>query len=173
MKSWLMTFRNRHHADPHEPTGFLTVACDVCGAVPGEPCAPGCCVTPAPHEHVEGLFLTPLPECLAPTAAEAAEYLAGSPDFLPSDRLPRAGEPVVLEGAHVHWLMVLDHAHPVTEANTVLMTAPRLGRDHCQGADWANAGGVDPADFGPDEEDVAYLPDAYRLLIGHANAARA
>ena len=129
--------------------------------------------TPPTHEHDEVLMLQPLPECLAPTPTACAAHQAEYREFLPTTRLPQAGELVVIEGGHVNWLVILDETRPVTEENTQIMTAGRLGYEHCEGTDWATARPVDPHDPNLEEEDATYLPAAHRLLIDHANTTGA
>jgi hypothetical protein len=71
MKAWLMKFRTRRHPGPHETTDFLAVACDACGAKPGEPCAPGCCAAPEDPDVPDDLA-APCPVCAAPAGVECA-----------------------------------------------------------------------------------------------------
>jgi hypothetical protein len=130
-------------------------------------------MAPATHEHGQSLTLQPLPACLAPTPAECARFLEEYREFFPTTRLPDAGEPVVLEGGHVNWLLILDENRPVTEENTLIMVAGCLGPEFCQGTDWGSAGAVDPDAAELDAEDADYLTAARRLLIDLANTTGA
>jgi hypothetical protein len=77
MKFWPITRRPRRPPRPPQNYSPLAITCDVCGAAPGQPCAPGCCTdaqdtcyhtdsNPAPAPPAE-----PCPVC-APRADHAA-----------------------------------------------------------------------------------------------------
>lgn len=123
------------------------------------------------HAHEEALALQPLPACLAPTPAQVARH-EKEWEHLPAARLPRTGEPVVFELGHVTWLVVLDSARPVTDENSLLMSAGRLVTGACGDVEWNRAHGVDPEDPNLEPEDAAALPTVRDLLIAHANAPR-
>ena len=71
MKVWPITRRPRRPPRPPRHFSALAIACDVCGAAPGEPCAPGCCTAQDPgitgnHEDSDpapGTPGEPCPDC--------------------------------------------------------------------------------------------------------------
>lgn len=111
----------------------------------------------------------PLPERLAPTPAECAAHLEEYQEYLPAARLPRAGDAVVIDLGHVMWLVILDQTRPVTEDNSLIMSAGMLGPDRCQRVDWESAGPVDPEDVNLEDEDAAALPRVRARLIERAS----
>lgn len=127
---------------------------------------------PTAHAHEEALTLRPLPACLAPSPAQAATFLQEFGPYLPNARLPRTGEPVIFEGGHVTWLVILNDARPVTEGNSLLMSAGRLSTGTCGDVEWNRPYGVEPEDPNLEPEDAATLPAVRDLLIAHANTVR-
>lgn len=120
----------------------------------------------ASHRHEQGLHLQPLPSCLAPTEPDRAA-LAGL-------ALPRPGEQVVLNGAHVHWLTARRPARPHTFASVLMWTVPLYGREVCEGAGW-DEGHLylpDPNDPWVSQDTATALRSAARLLLDHANTTR-
>jgi hypothetical protein len=111
----------------------------------------------------------PLPAPLEPTPEECAAHQAQYQDYLPTTRLPRAGDTVVIDLGHVMWLVILDEARPVTQDNSLIMSAGRLDADHGHAVDWEKAAPVDPDDVNLEDEDAAALPRVRDLLIDRAN----
>lgn len=113
-------------------------------------------------DHEQGLYLQPLPECLAPTEADRA----ARPD-LP---MPHPGAMVVLDGGHVMWLEPRSRAPHLTRESVLLWGAPMLGRNGCEGAEWDNLVPCDPDDIGLDQDISQALTTTQELLVEHANA---
>lgn len=120
----------------------------------------------APHDHIQGLTLQPLPACLAPDPAQRAAFAA---DY-PTCPIPQPGDAVILDGGHVTWLIPLNDSLMPTGQNTLLGGAPMAGRDCCRGAEWGNASPADPDDECLDADVIASLREARRLLIEDAYA---
>lgn len=126
------------------------------------------------HEHDEGPYLQRFPECLAPGTAERARVLAEYREFIPGFDVPIVGDMVVLDAGCVWWLVSRDTTRPVTADDAILFAAPRLGRDHCEGADWtvgSGAGAVDPDDGALDEDVRKQARTILGVLLENANAA--
>jgi hypothetical protein len=121
------------------------------------------------HEHGDRLAAQPLPACLAPTAAQRAAHLEEYRDILPTARLPHAGDDVVIDLGHVMWLIILDDTRPVTQDNSLIMSAGRLAAAPCGEVEWSHAYGVDPDDPNLEPEDAAALPTVHTALIARAN----
>ncbi|WP_034261830.1 hypothetical protein [Actinospica robiniae] len=122
------------------------------------------------HVHEDTFTIQPLPACLAPTPEQIARHEKDW-EHLPAARLPRAGDPVMFELGHVTWLVILDGARPVTDHNSLIVSAGRLITGACGDVEWSRAYGVDPEDPNLEPEDAAALPTVRDLLIAHANDA--
>ena len=125
------------------------------------------------HEHDEGPHLQPLPQCLAPTTSERASVLAEYREYLPGFDAPNPGDPVMLDGGAIWWLISPDGARPVTAGDTVVFAAGRSGREHCEGARWdagSGLGAVDPDDPTLEPETRAQARTARDLLLERSNA---
>jgi len=117
-----------------------------------------------PHDHREGLFLQPMPECLAPRPKDRA----ARPDLA----MPRPGDMVVIQAATVTWINPINPDRPLTPDSVVMYGATMHGRDRCEGAGWTDGldlGPLDPDFPGIDEEDEHALRAALTLLTDHAN----
>ena len=126
------------------------------------------------HEHDEGPYLQRFPDCLAPGAEARATVLAEYREYIPGFDVPIVGDMVVLEAGCVWWLVSPDGTWPVTAEDALLFAAPRLGRDHCEGADWnvgSGAGAVDPDDGSLDEDVREQARTILGVLLENANAA--
>ena len=117
---------------------------------------------PATHEHEQGIYLQPLPACLAPTA----EVLLDQPLL----DLPRPGDLVVIDAGRVHWLERDDPHATATRENTALRDAGMSG-DTCRGARWDHIGHSDPDEPGLEEGDDIAIASTWDLLIDLANRA--
>jgi hypothetical protein len=118
---------------------------------------------PATHEHEQGIYVQPLPACLAPTA----EALLAQPLL----DLPRPGDLVVIDAGRVHWLERDDPHAQATRDNTALRDAAMAGYDACRGADWDHIGNNDPDEPGLEEDDDIAIATTWDLLIDLANQA--
>jgi hypothetical protein len=118
---------------------------------------------PATHEHEQGIYLQPLPACLAPTA----DALLAQPLL----DLPRPGDPVVIDAGRVHWLERDDPHAQATRDNTALRDAGMAGDDACRGADWNHIGYCDPDEPNLEEGDDIAIATTWDLLIDLANQA--
>ncbi|HTJ72631.1 MAG TPA: hypothetical protein VL551_34150 [Actinospica sp.] len=126
------------------------------------------------HEHEEGLYLQRFPDCLAPGAEQRAALLAEYRDYIPGFDVPIVGDMVVLEAGCVWWLVSPDGTWPVAADSALVFAAPRLGRDHCEGADWgvgSGVGAVDPDDGALDQDVQEQARAILNLLLKSANAA--
>lgn len=126
------------------------------------------------HEHDEGPYLQRFPECLAPSTEERAAVLADYREYIPGFDVPIVGDMVMFEDGCVWWLVSPDGTWPVTAEDALVFAAPRLGRDHCEGADWdsgSGVGAVDPDDGTIEPESQETARTALNLLIESANAA--
>lgn len=119
---------------------------------------------PAHANHSEGLFLQPLPACLAATEEERAA--------LPDMPMPHPGDLVVLDTGYVHFLQPLDDTRPLTEANSFVMGVGMYGPSSCQGTWWDENSiqSFDPDLEGLEEGDPEAIRESWRLLLDHANA---
>ena len=123
------------------------------------------------HDHPDTPALQPLPACLAPNRDQSATH-ENEWAHLPAARLPHTGEHVVIDLGHVMWLAILDGARPVTQDNSLIMSAGRRTTGPCGEVDWHHAYAIDPEDPNLEPEDAAALPTVRELLIAHANTAR-
>lgn len=120
------------------------------------------------HDHRDTLTLQPLPACLAPSTAQSATHEAEW-EHLPTARLPRTGQHVVIDLGHVMWLAILDETRPVTPDNSMILSAGMREADPCGAVDWHYTYAVEPEDPNLEPEDAAALPTVRALLIAHAN----
>lgn len=121
------------------------------------------------HDHGDSLAPQPLPACLAPTAAQRAAHLEDYQDIVPTARLPHAGDDVVIGLGHVMWLIILDDTRPVTQDNSLIISAGRRIAEPCDEVEWSQAYGVDPNDPNLEPEDATALPTVHAALIARAN----
>jgi hypothetical protein len=121
------------------------------------------------HDHGNTLAARPLPAHLAPTAAQRAAHLEEYRDVVPTAWLPHAGDDVVIALGHVMWLIILDGARPVTQDNSLIMSAGQRIAEPCDEVEWGCAYGVDPNDPNLEPEDAAALPMVHAALIARAN----
>lgn len=120
--------------------------------------------TTCDHANEDGLYLRPLPACLAPTDTDRA---ANPPDLV----LPQTGDAVVIKNGHVMFLWTRAGAAPVTRANSMVYGAPMTDQG-CGAAQWGPDSLI-PLDPGPeiDQDDDAAIEAAWYLLIDLANQA--
>jgi hypothetical protein len=124
---------------------------------------------PAHIPHTPGAEpqIQPLPAAYAPTPEQESGFLVEYGEYLTTARLPKAGEHVVIDLAYVSWLAITGDTRPVTEENSILITAPlRLGDT---GVIWPDTIAVDARDPNLEPEDGWFLPKVHAALIAHAN----
>lgn len=115
------------------------------------------------HANENGLYLRPLPACLAPTEHDRTR----NPD--PDLALPREGDAVVITGGHVMFLWTRPGAARVDKSNSMLYGAPMTNQG-CGAAQW-DPDSLTVCDPGPeiDQDANAAIEAAWYLLIDLAN----
>lgn len=119
------------------------------------------------HEHEEGPYLQPFPQCLAAGAAVLAEFREHVPGF----DVANPSDPVMLVGGAVWWLVSPDGTRPPAAHDAVVFAAGRFGREHCEGAWWeagSGLGAVDPDDLTIEPETRRQARTARDLLSASA-----
>ena len=119
-----------------------------------------------PHTPGAEPQIQPLPAAYAPTPEHESGFLAEYRGHLPTARLPKPGEHVVIDLAYVTWLAILDETRPPTTDNSILITAPLRYGD--AGVIWDQTLAVDSCDPNLEPEDGVFLPKVHAALIAHA-----